>query len=47
MNKETDLKILAENTNAWPFVEARNLRQRLVDSDLIVKIQKIKPKNYA
>ena len=32
MNKETDLKTLAENTNAWPFVEARNLRKRLVNS---------------
>ena len=37
MNKEKDLKTLAENTNAWPFVEARNLRQRLVNSGLIDK----------
>ena len=37
MTEEKDIKTLAESTNAWPFVEARNLRQRLTNSDLMLK----------
>ena len=30
----SDLKKIAEKSNSWPFVEARNLRDRLVKSNI-------------